>query len=58
MELILGMDIGVFVAWLGTILATILCIVYGLYYRFVKKTKETQSQKIEKDAVKKKEEKQ
>ena len=40
MGLILGMDTLVFTAWLGTILATILCILYGLYYQFFKKSDE------------------
>lgn len=40
MNLIFGMDIGVFLAWIGTLLATVLCIAYGLYYQFVKKPKE------------------
>lgn|GEM_PF-1395061 len=38
MSLILGMDMLVFIAWIGTILATILCVIYGIYYRFFKKT--------------------
>jgi len=36
MGLIVGMDAGVFLAWIGTILATILCLLYGLY-DFLKK---------------------
>jgi ABC-type phosphate/phosphonate transport system permease subunit len=38
MSLILGMDMLVFIAWIGTILATILCVIYGIYYQFFKKT--------------------
>ena len=38
MNLILGMDIGVFIAWIGTLLATVLCILYGLYYQLIKKS--------------------
>jgi hypothetical protein len=38
MELILGMDLGVFLAWIGTLLATLLCILYGIYHQFIKKT--------------------
>jgi len=38
MSLILGMDIGVFLAWIGTLLATVLCVLYGLYYQFIKKS--------------------
>lgn len=45
MNLILGMDMGVFLAWIGTLLATVLCIVYGLYYQFVKKSEKKQQQK-------------
>ena len=40
MSLILGMDVGVFIAWIGTILAAILCVIYGLYHQFIKKTEE------------------
>jgi len=40
MNLILGMDLGVFLAWIGTLLATVLCIVYGMYYQFIKKSDE------------------
>jgi len=42
MNLILGMDLGVFLAWIGTLLVTVLCIIYGLYYQFIKKTQEEQ----------------
>jgi predicted outer membrane lipoprotein len=37
MGLILGMDIWVFTAWLGSILAAILCVLYGLYHEYLKK---------------------
>jgi len=37
MGFILGMDIWVFTAWLGSILAAILCILYGLYHEYFKK---------------------
>ena len=40
MSLILGMDIGVFIAWIGTLLAVVLCIIYGLYHQFIKKSDE------------------
>ncbi|MBN1861601.1 MAG: hypothetical protein JW840_09100 [Candidatus Thermoplasmatota archaeon] len=40
MSLILGMDIGVFLAWIGTLLAVILCIIYGLYHQFIKNSDE------------------
>jgi hypothetical protein len=42
MNLILGMDLGVFLAWIGTLLATVLCILYGLYYQFFKKSEKKQ----------------
>jgi hypothetical protein len=42
MNLILGMDLGVFIAWIGTLLATVLCVLYGLYYQFIKKSDEKQ----------------
>lgn len=29
--MIIGMDIGIFVAWIGTILAALLCVAYGIY---------------------------
>ena len=35
--MILGMDIWVFTAWIGTILAAILCLLYGIYYQYLKK---------------------
>ncbi|MBN1280480.1 MAG: hypothetical protein JXA00_02410 [Candidatus Thermoplasmatota archaeon] len=38
--MILGMDVGVFIAWIGTILAAVLCILYGVYYRLKKDTEE------------------
>ncbi len=34
--MIFGMDPWVFTAWLGTILSSILCLVYGLYHEYVK----------------------
>jgi predicted outer membrane lipoprotein len=42
MNLILGMDLGVFIAWIGTLLATVLCVLYGLYYQFIKKSDKKQ----------------
>ena len=38
MSLILGMDSGVFLAWILTILAAILCVAYGIYHEIIKKT--------------------
>jgi predicted outer membrane lipoprotein len=56
MNLILGMDIGVFIAWIGTLLATVLCILYGLYYQFIKKSEEKQREAKPKEQDKTKEE--
>ena len=56
MNLILGMDLGVFIAWIGTLLATVLCILYGLYYQFFKKSDEKQRQAKPKEQDKKQEE--
>ncbi len=53
MSLILGMDTIVFLAWFGTILATILCVIYGLYYQFIKKYPEETPSKSGKDKHKK-----
>ena len=39
MNFILGMDIRVFIGWLSTILAAILCLLYGLYHEFFNKNK-------------------
>lgn len=38
MALILGMDFFVFIAWIGTILAAIFCVIYGIYYEYIKKS--------------------
>jgi len=48
MNLILGMDLGVFIAWIGTILAAILCILYGLYYQFIKRSEKEQKTTLHK----------
>jgi len=56
MNLILGMDLGVFLAWVGTLLATILCILYGLYYQFIKKSDEKRRISSSKEQDKKQEE--
>jgi len=56
MSLILGMDLGVFLAWIGTLLATVLCIIYGLYYQFIKKSEEKQEPIPSKEEEKKQEE--
>ncbi len=44
MSLILGMGIWVFLAWILTILAAILCILYGIYHEFIKKTNDNEEQ--------------
>jgi hypothetical protein len=56
MSLILGMDLGVFIAWIGTLLATVLCIGYGLYYQFIKKSDEKQRPTSSKEQDEKQEE--
>ena len=56
MSLILGMDTLVFLAWIGTILATILCVIYGLYYQFFKKSSKETHTKIKEDSQKKEDE--
>lgn len=38
MGLILGMDPVVFIAWIGTIFSAILCVLYGIYYEYFKKS--------------------
>jgi len=37
--MILGMDTWVFAAWILTIFAAIFCVVYGLYYEYLRKPK-------------------
>ena len=49
--MILGMDVGVFTAWLLTILAAILCVIYGIYYEFIKK-EDPKKAAIKKDKTK------
>lgn len=56
MNLILGMDMGVFLAWIGTLLATVLCIVYGIYYQFSKTSEEKHQAESLKEEEKKQEE--
>ena len=38
--MILGMDPWVFTAWIGTILAAIFCVLYGIYNKFFDKDEE------------------
>jgi predicted outer membrane lipoprotein len=56
MNLIIGMDLGVFLAWIGTLLACILCVVYGLYHQFIKKSDEKRRISSSKEQDKKQEE--
>ena len=58
MSLIVGMDIGVFLAWFGTILMAILCVAYGIYYEYFKepakkKLTSKKPEKTKKEEVKK-----
>ena len=55
MNLILGMDIWIFLAWIGTIIATIFCVFYGLYHEYIKKSNENISSKEEEENPQKKE---
>ncbi|MBN2602765.1 MAG: hypothetical protein JXA91_01375 [Candidatus Thermoplasmatota archaeon] len=52
MSLILGMDGWVFAAWLLTIISAILCVLYGIYHQFIKKSNE--NEKNAKKKIKKK----
>ena len=38
MGLILGMDPVVFIVWIGTIFSAILCVLFGIYYEYFKKS--------------------
>lgn len=55
MGLILGMDIWVFTAWIGTILVTIFCVIYGIYHQFLKKSDEKITSKRKEEHPQKKE---
>ena len=37
MSMILGMDPWVFIAWLGTIIVAIICVLYGIYNEYFAK---------------------
>ena len=39
-NLIIGLDGSIFAAWILTILAAVLCIVYGIYHEYIKKTED------------------
>ena len=49
MTLIIGMDAGVFAAWLGTILAMLLCVLYGVYYHLRKKNEKQKQIKTKRE---------
>jgi len=51
MSMILGMDPLVFLAWIGTIIMAIFCVMYGIYYEYFKKPPE--KTKTKKKTVKK-----
>ena len=59
MSMIIGMDTGVFLAWILTILAAILCVLYGIYNEFFKDDEKEKTKKHSKTKTKsqKKEEK-
>ena len=38
--MILGMDDIVFAAWILTIITAIACVIYGIYYEYIKKDEE------------------
>jgi len=46
MSLILGMGTWVFLAWILTIIAAIVCIVYGIYHEVIKKKSDKEELKI------------
>ena len=54
--MILGMDGMVFAAWILTILAAIACVIYGIYYEYIKKDEEEETP-VKKDKKQKEEEK-
>jgi len=43
--MILGMDSGVFTAWILTIISAIGCVIYGIYCEYLKKPEEKKSSK-------------
>jgi len=52
MSLILGMDPWVFLAWIGTIIMAIICVLYGVYNEYLKKPskkKSSEKKNIKKD---------
>ena len=55
MSMILGMGPWVFIAWIGTIIAAILCVLYGIYNKYFDKEEEKKSPVEKKKTTKKKE---
>jgi hypothetical protein len=55
MDLLLGMDPIVFIAWIGTILSAILCVLYGIYNEYFKKSSKEKSPVIKKQKSEKRE---
>ncbi len=53
MSLILGMDGWVFTAWILTIISAILCVIYGVYHQFIKKSNENEASAKKKKSKKK-----
>ena len=54
--MIFGMDPWVFAAWILTILTAIFCVIYGIYYEFIKKTDEEKIKPMKKKKINKKQE--
>lgn len=52
--MILGMDPWVFTSWIGTILVATICLVYGVYNEYIKKSDNTPPPKRKKNPSKKK----
>ena len=53
MSLILGMDGWVFTAWILTIISAVLCVIYGVYHQFIKKSNENEPSANKKKSKKK-----
>lgn len=53
MSMILGMGPWVFIAWIGTILVAIFCVLYGVYNEYFKKDNEEKKPIKKKEAKKK-----
>lgn len=58
MSMIIGMDTGVFLAWILSIFAAILCVLYGIYNQFFTyaKNEKTKKTSVTKTISQKKEE--